>query len=89
MEDKKHLGETPHEETPKSDVKDDLKKVASGVSGLAKAGAKEGSKLFKKGLVSSKKLVEKAKEAKLKHDLKKDEDSSKVVVDADIEEKKP
>lgn len=73
-------------------VKENLKDIAAGVSGLAKTGAKEGSKLFKKGLIGGKKLFNKAaqqaKEAKLKSDLKKDQAGASVIVDADIEEKK-
>ena len=84
--------EEAHEKKEQSQLKDDLKNVASGMSGLAKTGAKEGSKLFKKGLVGGKKLFNKAKEsakeAKLKYDLKKDAEGASVVVDADIEDEK-
>lgn len=73
-------------------IKENLKDIATGVSGLAKTGAKEGSKPFKKGLIGGKNLLKKAKEqakeAKIKSDLKKDKEGSSVIVDAEVEEKK-
>lgn len=85
-----HKDETKSSQEPH--IKENLKDIASGMSGLAKTGAKEGSKLLKKGLLGGKNLFnkakEQAKEAKIKSDLKKDKEGSSVIVDAEVEEKK-